>query len=330
VIFLSASDTEHLVDWAAAVDAIQNAYSADFKPASVPRRVIAQDGGAWLRCMPAISPSGRYMGTKQIARSHAGRVTYLITLFDQQDASLAFVMDGLEITRIRTAATTVAAMQALGGASEMRLAVLGSGLEAQTHFAALASTRAIASVSVFSPNPANRDLFAKRAVETFGIEVRTAGSAEDAVSGATHVVAAARSRDESPILFASWLAPGVVVASIGSTIRSQRELDISVVREASVIIADEPDELAQETGDMIAAKAAGIGFTDKLYSLQQLVRQEIPGKVLSSSSLTLFKSVGTALQDLVFSELLVERARRLGIGTTLPVALLEKSTLRGR
>jgi ornithine cyclodeaminase/alanine dehydrogenase len=330
VIFLSASDTEHLVDWPAAVDAIENAYAADFKPTAVPRRVMAQDGGTWLRCMPAISPSGRYMGTKQIARSRAGRVTYLITLFDQHDASLAFVMDGLEITRIRTAATTVAAMRALGGAAEMRLAMLGSGLEAQTHFATLASTRAISSATVFSPNPANRDLFAKRAMETFGVAVRTASSAEEAVRDATHVVAAARSHDESPILFASWLAPGAIVASIGSTIRSQRELDISVVREASVIIADEPDELAEETGDMIAAKAAGVAFADKLYSLQQLIRQEIPSQALTASSLTLFKSVGTALQDLVFSELLVERARHAGIGITLPVALLEKSTLRGR
>jgi ornithine cyclodeaminase/alanine dehydrogenase-like protein (mu-crystallin family) len=81
---------------------------------------------------------------------------------------------------------------------------------------------------------------------------------------------------------------------------------------------------------MIAARAAGISFAGKLYSLHQLARGEIPAAVLSSSSLTLFKSVGTALQDLVFSELVVERARRAGIGTTLPVSLLEKSTLRGR
>ena len=307
---------------------MRNAYKTDIKPSMVPRRVMALDGGAWLRCMPAISPSGRYMGTKQIVRSYAGRVTYLITLFDKQDASLAFVLDGLEITRIRTAATTVAALQQLGGPKEMRVAVLGSGLEARTHMEALAKTRPVSSVTVFSPSPANREKFAGNLRDRFGITARAADSAEAAVDGATHVIAAARSRDESPILYAKWLKRGAVVASIGSTIPSQREVDFSVIDQASIIVADDPKEVADETGDMIAAKAAGVAFEGKLYSLQKLVRCEIPDHLLEQSSLTLFKSVGTALQDLVFAELVVERALASGLGKKLPVSLLEKTSLR--
>lgn len=329
MIFLSAKESQSLLDWPSAIDLIASAYAADLPASATPRRSIAQIGDTWLRAMPAITPSGRFMGTKQIVRTR-GKVTYLITLFDQRDASLAYVIDGLEITRIRTAATTVAAVRLLGPVSGIRLGVLGSGLEAQTHVAALASICAIDELRVFSPTPVNRLAFARRFHEQFGFAAKPVDTPEAAVRGATHIIAAARSRDESPILRAAMIAPGALVASIGSTVPSQRELDIDVIERATLIVADEPDELINETGDMIAAARAGVIFADRIFSLRQLLRKEIPEELRQRAALTLFKSLGSALQDLVFAERLVDAAAQAGIGTPLPASLIEKSSLRGK
>lgn len=327
MIFLSAQETLDLLDWPAVIGSIEDAYRTDLPVTATPRRSIAQIDGTWLRCMPAITPSGRFLGTKQIVRSR-GRVTYLITLFDQRDASLAYVLDGLEVTRIRTAATTIAAMRLLGDNKAIRLGVIGSGLEAQTHLEALAVTCDVASVKVFSPTENRRAAFADRARSEFKIAAEAVSSAEAAVEGATHVIAAARSRDESPILKMSMLGADALLASIGSTVPSQREVDIDVVDGATVIVADEPKELADETGDMIEARRVGVAFADRLFSLRQLVRGEISPKLLARPSLRLFKSLGSALQDMVFAEWLVDRANAGGFGTTLPVSLVEKSGLR--
>lgn len=327
MIFLSAQETQALLDWPAVVGSIESAYRAELPASATPRRSIAQIDGTWLRCMPAITPSGRYLGTKQIVRSR-GKVTYLITLFDQRDASLAYMLDGLEITRIRTAATTVAAMRLLGDRSGIRLGVLGSGLEAQTHLESLASASEIASVKVFSPSEDRRAAFAERARNEFKIAAEAVDTPAAAVRGATHVIAAARSRDETPILKRGMLDADVLVASIGSTVPSQRELDVDMIGGAQVIVADDPKELAEETGDMIEAARAGLSFADKLFSLRQLVRGEIPQSHRKRPGLRLFKSLGSALQDLVFAEWLVDRAKAAGIGTELPVSLVEKSGLR--
>jgi alanine dehydrogenase len=327
MIFLSAQETQALLDWPAVVGSIESAYRSELPASATPRRSIAQIDGTWLRCMPAITPSGRYLGTKQIVRSR-GKVTYLITLFDQRDASLAFMLDGLEITRIRTAATTVAAMRLLGDRSGIRLGVLGSGLEAQTHLEAFTLASEIASVKVFSPSEDRRAAFAQRVRHEFKIAAEAVDTPAAAVRGATHVIAAARSRDETPILNRGMLDADVLVASIGSTVPSQRELDADVIGSAQLIVADDPKELAEETGDMIAAARAGVSFADKLFSLRQLVRGEIPQHHLKRPALRLFKSLGSALQDLVFAEWLVDRAKAKGIGTELPVSLVEKSGLR--
>ena len=327
MIFISAEQSQSLLDWPSAIDAIAQAYAMELPASATPRRCIAQVGGTWLRCMPAITPSGRFLGTKQIVRTR-GKVTYLITLFDQRDASLAYIIDGLEITRIRTAATSVAAMRLLGPVSGIRLGVLGSGLEAKTHVEALARSCAVESLKVFSPTSANRAAFARRFSDQYGFSAEAVDTPEAAVSGATHIIAAARSHDESPILRADMIATGAIVVSIGSTVPSQRELDIDVIAKADLIVADEPEELAQETGDMIAAAQSGITFDAKLFSLRQLVRGEIPADMRRRSSLTLFKSLGSALQDLVFAEQLVDAAESAGIGTRLPASLIEKSSLR--
>lgn len=139
------------------------------------------------------------------------------------------------------------------------------------------------------------------------------------MAGADVVLCAARSRDESPVLRGAWLQPGMTVVSIGSTLPEQREVDADVVARASLIVADMPDEVAHDTGDMIAARGAGVAFDAKLVPLSSLVGGTVPR---DPAAIVLYKSVGSALQDVITAEMLLARARARGIGTPMPRSIV--------
>lgn len=323
MLFLSALDTEAVFQWTAAIGCIRDAYAAEIAPAAVPGRLVAADKSAWIRCMPAMPGSGKYNGVKQISRTRKGKVVYVITLFDKETGELSHLIDGIMITALRTASTSAVALDALSGPGPIDLAVLGSGLEARMHVKAISHIRDIRSVAVFSPTEQNRERFAVELRNALQAEIRTTAAPEEAVRGASHVVAAARSRDESPILHGDWLRSGSVVISIGSTTPSQREIDVSVVARSDIIVADVPDELAHGTGDMVAATAAGIAFEHKLFPLQDLVQKRIA--LEPNGGILMFKSVGSALQDVSFAEYIATAA--CGRGTPLAVDFQVKQSI---
>ncbi len=327
MIFLTAAETEAVFDWPSAIACIRDAYAAPLAPKGAPGRVVAADRSAWLRCMPAIPSSGRYNGVKQISRTREGRLAYVITLFDKETGELAYLIDGVSITALRTSATSAAALEALDPDGALDLCIIGSGLEAQTHFQALAATRKIRSLAIYSPTEANRQALANQAQRDFGIAARATASVEEAVRGATHVIAAARSRDETPLLFGDWLNPDAVVISVGSTTPSQREIDVSVVERASLIVSDVPEELAADTGDMIAAKAAKLVFEDKMFSLHDLIQGRIASARGERRGIVMFKSVGSALQDVVFAEYVALRASSKALGRSLDLDIKIKQSI---
>jgi alanine dehydrogenase len=328
MIFLSAEDTEHVLDWPAAIACIRAAYAADPRAGNSPGRLIAKTTDVTLRCLPAIAASRQYMGTKHIVQPRSGRPTYLIALFAQEDGRLAYLMDGLWVTAMRTAATSALALQMLSRDGKLDLAVLGSGLEAAHHVEAIRHVADIASLTVYSPSESNRRAFAERFAEKLRIPACAAASPREAVADASHVVAAARSRDETPILHGEWLRPDALVVSIGSTVPAQREIDVSVVERARLIVSDEPHEMTEQTGDMIAAAERGIRFADKLHSLRDLVTGALDPTHARGDGVVLFKSIGSALQDIALAERVAERASDAGLGVVLPVRLAEKEPRR--
>jgi ornithine cyclodeaminase/alanine dehydrogenase-like protein (mu-crystallin family) len=326
MIFLSAANTDAVFEWKAGIECIREAYASDLAPRAVPGRVVAADKSAWIRCMPAIPSSGRYMGVKQISRTRDGKVIYVITLFDKQTGEISHLIDGISITAWRTASTSAVALDALSADGPLDLAVLGSGLEARTHVKAVANVRKVRSVAIFSPTEANRERFAADVRAELAATVRATSSPEGAVRGASHVIAAARSRDESPILYGSWLSDGAVVISVGSTTPSQREIDVSVVERSDLIVADVPDELAHDTGDMIAATAEGVKFSHKLFSMQDLVQGRL-NVSKANGGVRMFKSVGSALQDVSFAEHIAASAARDGLGVELDLGFQIKKSI---
>ena len=307
-VFITDADVAALADWAMAVEALRSAYARPMTPAMVPPRVMARGDGFWLRGLCAVSPSGEYMGCKLIAASpRIKRASYLISLFDQRTMELVALVDGNRITDIRTAATSVVAVNALSAPGPLRVGVIGSSSLARNTLQALAAVRDIASAKVFSPSPENRQRFASDFRSSHGFDIVSVDSPREAVSGADVVLCAARSRDESPVFLGEWLAPGMVVVSVGSTLPEQREVDEEAMRRATLIVADMREEIVHDTGDAIVATKAGVDVAGKTVELADVMNGTLPGR-RSPDDIIFYKSVGSALQDVVTAEMLLRGA----------------------
>jgi alanine dehydrogenase len=320
-LFLGDSDVGALTDWPSAVAALSRAYAAPLDAGMVPPRSMARQPGQWLRGLSAISPSGR-MGCKLIAASTRNRcASYLIALFDGRSTALSALIDGNRVTGIRTAATAAMAARLLAPAGPLKVAVIGSGFEARGLLEAVSVCLPLSSVRVYSPTPASRERFALSFRDEHGLNIVAADTPADAVAGADLVLCAARSRDESPTLRGAWLAPGMTVVSLGSTLPEQREVDAETLARAARIVADMPDEVLHDTGDALAAAAAGIDVAGKLVALADVAAGRVAGR-RSADEIVIYKSVGSALQDVVIAEMLFERARARGLGIALPSSIV--------
>jgi ornithine cyclodeaminase/alanine dehydrogenase len=320
VRYLSQADTETLLGWPEVIACLASAYAGADDPRAAPPKVVARSSGMWLRALTAIPGTGACMGAKIIAKGGPRGTEHVIALWEQQTGALVCLMSGKGVTAVRTAGTTAVAIDRIAPKASLSLAVLGSGHEASTHVSAVAAIRTLRSLAVYSPTRENRERFAARFSGELDLPCRAAETAPDAVRGADLVIAAARSHDETPILRGEWLDRGTMVVSIGSTVPEQREVDPEVVRRADTIVADVPEEVARETGDMIAAREAGAEFEAKIVSLADLVQERVSVRQFADNNI-LFKSVGSGLQDVAVAEMCYARAKEAGVGTVLPMPI---------
>jgi alanine dehydrogenase len=225
-----------------------------------------------------------YPGNQHTPTHHA-----LILLFRPETGEPLVTMDGRLITEMRTAAVSAVATQYLARADAGVLAILGSGVQAGSHLEALRLVRGFREVRVWSPRHAAE--FAAR----FG--VRAADSAEEAVRGADTVVVATSSR--TPVLRGEWLLAGTHVNAVGACRPDWRELDDELVRGARIYV-ESREAASRESGDVIAAGevAAEIG---------EVIAGRAPGR-RTEGEVTLFKSVGVAVEDVVAADLVYRKA----------------------
>jgi len=225
-----------------------------------------------------------YPNNQGIPTHHA-----LIVLFRPETGEPIAIMDGRLITEMRTAAASAVASHLLARPDASVLAIIGSGVQARSHLEALRLVRSFGEVRVWSPR--NARAFA----EQFGVQAM--GSAEEAVRGA-HVVVAATS-STTPVLMGEWLSPGTHVNAVGATRPEWRELDDAALARARVFV-DSKEAAMRESGDIIAA---GQGFAE----IGEVIAGARPGRT-TADEVTLFKSVGVAVEDVVSADLVYRAA----------------------
>jgi len=236
----------------------------------------------------------------------------LVTLFDGETGVPTAILDASAVTAIRTAAVTAVATGVLARPEARTLAILGAGVQARSHLRALAGVRGFEQVRVYAPTRAHAQAVAEEAGPSGG-GLSVATSAEEAVRGADVVVAVTNSRE--PVLQLAWLKPGAHVNAVGASTLQTRELDTETVA-ASALFCDSRESLRNEAGEFTRAIAEGAipGEEHIRAELGEVLAGMAPGR-RDDGELTLFRSLGVAIEDLAAAERAVTTARERGIGT---------------
>jgi ornithine cyclodeaminase len=242
--------------------------------------------------------------------SHQG----IVLLFDVDTGVPIGVFDASEITAIRTAAASGVATRLLAREDAGDLALIGTGVQAHTHLAAMAEARKLRRVRVFGRNAERRKEFARKATERHGFEVEAAESAEAAVRGADMVCTTTSSA--VPVLLGEWLSPGCHINAVGACIPKTRELDTAAVAGAQ-LFTDNIESCVNESGDyLFPLKEGAIGKDHIRGVIGDLLLGKIEGR-RNADDITIFDSLGIAVEDLVVGHYLLQRARAEGVGTTV-------------
>jgi ornithine cyclodeaminase/alanine dehydrogenase-like protein (mu-crystallin family) len=237
-----------------------------------------------------------------------------VMLFEPEHGSLQAIMDATEITAIRTAAVSGVATQLLAREDAGDLAILGSGVQARTHLEAMLEARAIHRIRVWSRNTMNALRFANQEASRHGYAIEVCDSAEKAVSGANIICTTTSSRE--PVLKGEWVAPGAHINAVGSSTPTAREVDTAAMLHARLFV-DRRESALSEAGDFIIPKQEG-AIGDE--HIQAEIGEILLGKAAGRSSpaeITLFKSLGLAVEDAAAARYIYEQAIRDGVGTLI-------------
>jgi ornithine cyclodeaminase/alanine dehydrogenase-like protein (mu-crystallin family) len=321
MLVLNAREVERLADMPKLVTAVEaGLHEQAAGEVVLPARLNLPNGRGFFRMMPTVMNGSGIMGFKAFHGSVQEGVRYLIVIYEQASGVLLAMMDAHYLTAARTGATTGVATRFMAARNARRVAVIGSGLEARTNLLGVCAVREVERVAVFSPNPERRTAFAERMNRDLKIEVRAYDTPESCVEGADIVVVATNTTGKGDgIAFrGAWACAGMHINAIGSTMPKLREIDPdSFARAGRIVIDCQTKQIEEESGDVIDALANGKYDRGKVVELPEVVAGRQSGRD-EDDQITLFKSVGTAVQDVVCGYAVFQEARRLGVGSEVP------------
>jgi ornithine cyclodeaminase len=286
------------------------------------RSVTALPGGKGrLGLMPGALPDAGF-GLKALSlfpdnpaaglSSHLG----LILLFEPEHGRPVAIVDAAEATAIRTAAVSGLATRLLARQDAGDLAILGSGEQAASHLAAMASVRPLRRVRVWSRNAAHAEAFAAREGERRGLRIEAAPDVEAVVKGADLICAVTAARE--PILRGAWVTAGAHVNAVGASTPNAAEVDAELVRTARFFVDFRPSA-ETEAGEYLMAKASGVIGPDHIAGeIGEVAAGRVAGR-RRPEEITLFKSLGIAAEDIAFARFLLDRAEAQGAGQTVEI-----------
>jgi ornithine cyclodeaminase len=314
MLVLSEEDVREVLDMDSCIGAREDVLAAlERDELTMPLRFVVRSGGEQLMgLMPAhrggdaplfslkeivIAPGNSARGLDP----HQGAVL----LHDGETGVLQAVVNASAITEIRTAAVSAVATKLLARPGARTVAILGSGVQGRSHAVAMRSVIDDAELRIWSRTPAHAEALA---LESHAVVCQTV---DEALDGADVICTCTSSRD--PIVRRASLAPGAHVNAVGSSIPSARELEADVVAAASLFV-DRRESTLNESGDYLSAVAEkAIGPDHIVAELGELLVGRHPGR-RDEDELTVFKSLGVAVEDLAAAALCVERARERGVG----------------
>jgi ornithine cyclodeaminase/alanine dehydrogenase-like protein (mu-crystallin family) len=326
MLVLSRAEVRELLDLDALIDAVALAMEdLSAGRASVPDRIAAlvPEREAFLAAMPGYVPSLGALVSKLVSlfpRNADGPVPThqaVIAVFDPETGSPVAVLDGTEITAVRTGACSALSVRLLAREDASVLAILGTGVQARSHARAVVRVRPIAEIRIAGRDPRRAQALAIELEPELGVPTRAVGSYEAALEAADVVCAATHALE--PVVRREWLAPGAHVTSVGYN-PAGRELDDQTVIDSLVCVESRRAALAPVpagSNDLTQPIRDGLITAEHVHAeLGELVAGIRPGRA-STEQITLYKSVGVAVQDAAAAALVLAAARETSAGTEI-------------
>ena len=311
MLYLTETDVRELLPMTDAIELVEAAFErlASGAARNQPRRRLILSSGSALHYMAA--SDGQYFGAKIYSTNPRHGAHFLFLLYRAADAQPLALIEANHLGQIRTGAASGVATKWMAPADASSLAIIGTGFQACTQLEAMLAVRRITEVRVWSRSAEKRNLFASEGSAKFGVAVRPVATAEEAVRGASLIVTATNAKD--PVLEAEWVSPNTHINVMGSNQASRREVPAELVKRAHWIAVDSKEQARMEAGDLILAWEEQDWASPRLVELQDVVSAKVQVRT-NGGELTLFKSNGLAVEDVISAAFVYERAMMEGRG----------------
>jgi ornithine cyclodeaminase/alanine dehydrogenase-like protein (mu-crystallin family) len=313
---LDAEAVRRLIDDAAVLDSIRELFEIQGEPGAVglARTDLSHPAG-WLRSLPGYIAPKDLLGFKVLHNTRGVGMRYTIYLHRLSTGELTGILDGLEVTNLRTGAVSAMATEHLATAEVGVAAIVGTGPIARGQLRALELVRPAAETRVFVRTPENRSAFVREMAGFVSGRLVEAASLEEALEEATLVTLATKAI--KPVLHAGHLRPGMHVNSVGPASLDRVEVDPAAFASFDRVVCDSVRLVFDEAGDAHQAVTGHGWERDRASELSDVVVGTASGR-LDDDEITLFKSVGTGVQDLIVASHLLELAEVQGVGALVP------------
>ncbi len=311
ILYLAESDVRALLPMADAIVLMETVFErlASGAAKNQPRRRLILPGGSALHYMAG--SDGQYFGAKIYSTNPRYGAHFLFLLYRAADAEPLALLEANHLGQIRTGAASGLATKWMAPDEISTLAIIGSGFQARTQIEAMLAVRRFSEVRVWSRDVAKRQAFAANASTQFGTPVHAVETAEAAVKGAAVIVTATNAKE--PVLDERWIKPGTHINAMGSNQASRREIPAQVVRRADWIAVDSKEQARMESGDLLMAFGDMDWSSPRFVELQEIVSGKVQTRTMGGE-LTLFKSNGLAVEDVIAAAFVYERALKEGRG----------------
>jgi alanine dehydrogenase len=311
VLFLTENDVRQLLTMEMALEAVEEVLRkmALDEAQNVPR-ARCQTDHAMLHVMSAAAKTLGIMGYKAYATTHKGS-HFHVFLFDGKSGAPLALMQADYLGQVRTGAASGVASQYMARPDAQEVGVFGSGKQARTQLQAICQVRRIRRAQVYSLHEEHRRRFALEMSELCRCEVEPVPRPEMAAEDKDIIITATSSRE--PVLNGHWIAEGTHLNVIGSNFLGKAEVDAVAVRRCDSIVVDSKEQARLEAGDFVQPLEEGSIHWSDVHELGQVIVGRFTGRA-HSQDVTMFKSLGIALEDVAVAARLYAKAQAAGMG----------------
>jgi len=316
-LLLSESDLRTLLTMPLALEAVETAFLrlADGNAILHSRQRLHIPGQSYLHYMAAGDATDGYMGLKIYSSSREG-LRFIVPLFRSDSGDLVALIEADYLGQMRTGAASGIATKYMARENASTVGMVGTGLQAHTQLEAVAAVRKLERIRVYGRDANRRANFAREISERLHLPVEPVSSAEQAVRGADIVITATTTTN--PVVEGQWIEPGTHINAIGANFPQKRELDDQAVLSVDVIAADSLQQSREEAGDLIHAFGSDEARWATVHDISKIVSGKVKGRT-TDQQITLFKSNGIAIEDIVVASRVYEAALQRGIGRQVPL-----------